>query len=125
MNTTFILLQAAGGSGWETILMIVALVAIFYFLMIRPQQKKQKEMQEFRNGIRRGDKIITAGGIYGTVRQVKENSFLIEVDKNVQIEVDKASVYAPAAPAHKQEKPEKQEKDEKPASDTKDSDKAE
>ncbi|MCM1110486.1 MAG: preprotein translocase subunit YajC [Clostridium sp.] len=94
MNTAFIMLEAAaGGSGWETIIMIVALFAIFYFLMIRPQQKKQKELQKQRDAITRGDRVVTAGGIYGTVRQTKENSFVIEVDKNVHLEVDRNSVY--------------------------------
>lgn len=98
MTTNLILMQAAAaGGGWETIIMIVALFAIFYFLMIRPQQKKQKEIQKYRAGVQKGDKVVTAGGIFGTVRQVKENSFMIEIDKNVCIEVDKGSIYpAPA-----------------------------
>lgn len=102
MNQLFITLQAQGAGGWETILMIVALFAIMYFMMIRPQQKKQKEMNRFREGLKKGDKVVTAGGIYGVVRQVKELSFIVEIDKNVQIEVDKGSIYpaVTAAPAN-------------------------
>ena len=63
-----IMLQATnGGSGLMQILMIVALFAIFYFLMIRPQSKKQKEIRKFREGLQNGDKVITAGGIYGRI----------------------------------------------------------
>lgn len=104
MNTNFIMLQAQAGGGWETIIMIVALFAIFYFLMIRPQQKKQKEIQKFRTGVEKGDRIITAGGIYGTVRQVKESSFIVEIDANVKIEVDKGSIYPAPSTAEKAEK---------------------
>ena len=57
--------NTGGGSGLMQILMIVALFAIFYFLMIRPQSKKQKEIRKFREGLQNGDKVITAGGIYG------------------------------------------------------------
>jgi preprotein translocase subunit YajC len=60
--------------------------------MIRPQKKKQKELDEFRNNLKRGDKVITVGGIYGTVDEVKENKILIEIDKDVKIFVDKSSL---------------------------------
>ena len=59
-----ILLQAQG-TGWANILMIVVLIAIFYLFMIRPQQKKQNEIKKFREGIKAGDRVVTAGGIYG------------------------------------------------------------
>ena len=65
--------------------------------MIRPQQKRQKELQKFRDGLKRGDKIISAGGIYGTVKEVKEGYILMEVDNNVSIRIDKSMVMqAPA-----------------------------
>ena len=75
-----ILLQAAGG-GMMNIIMIVALIAIFYFFMIRPQQKRQNEIKKFREGIKVGDRIVTAGGIYGKVKDIKENTFVITIDK--------------------------------------------
>lgn len=70
MMLNYILLQTQqqGGSGMGTILMIVALIAIFYFFMIRPQSKKQKEMKKFRENMKSGDKVITAGGIHGRAR---------------------------------------------------------
>ena len=74
MNLLSILLQApAGGSQWSGILMMVVIVAIFYFFMIRPQQKKQKEIQKSREALKTGDKVITAGGIYG---KIVSNTFL-------------------------------------------------
>lgn len=77
-----------------SILMIVAMVAIFYFFMIRPQQKRQKDIQKAREAMKVGDKIVTAGGIHGRIKEVADNSMLIEVADGVRIRVDKASVYA-------------------------------
>lgn len=100
MTTQFIALQAAanGGSGMSGIIMIVALIAIFYFMMIRPQQKKQKEIQRFRDSITTGTSVVTAGGIYGVVRKIDEteNILHIEVANGVNIRVDRNSVYANA-----------------------------
>lgn len=81
--------------------MIVALFAIMYFFMIRPQQKRQKEIQNFRNSITVGQAVVTAGGIYGVVRQINENdnTLMIEVANGVRIKVDRNSVYAQAQPA--------------------------
>ena len=71
MMNLSILLQAAGGqSQWTGIIMMVVIVAIFYFFMIRPQQKKQKEIQKARESLKVGDKVITAGGIYGKIKEI-------------------------------------------------------
>lgn len=97
----FILLdQAAAGGGLGSILMIVALFAIFYFFMIRPQQKRQKEIKKFREGLGAGSKIVTAGGIFGTIREVSETYFVVEVTKGVNIRIDKGSVYPSAEDAN-------------------------
>lgn len=82
----------AAGSQWTTIAMLVAIFAVMWFFMIRPQRKQQKELAAFRDGLKKGDKIVTIGGIYGTVVEVKENNLLIEVDKDVKIRVAKSSV---------------------------------
>ena len=82
MISNFILLDAAGGAaggGMGSILMIVALFVIFYFFMIRPQQKRQKEIKKFRDSLDRGSKIVTAGGIYGTIKEVRDTYFIVEV----------------------------------------------
>lgn len=90
-----ILAQAAGGgSSMGGILMIVAMIVIFYFFMIRPQQKKQKELKKQREALAPGDKVVTAGGIHGVIRQKDENTMIIEIDEGVRIRVDKNSVYA-------------------------------
>ena len=97
--------NTGGGSGLMQILMIVALFAIFYFLMIRPPSKQQKEIRKFREGLQNGDKVITAGGIYGRIKEIKENAIILEVADGVRIKVDKGSVYPSAADA---EQPNKQ-----------------
>ena len=96
----YILLQAAaapaGQNGWSSILMIVFMFVVIYFFMIRPQQKRQKEIKKFRESIKSGDKVITAGGIYGKVKDVKETTITLEIADNVRITIDKNSVYANA-----------------------------
>ena len=98
MLTTSILLQAQQ-SGISSLIMIVALIVIFYFFMIRPQQKRQKEIRKFREGLKTGDKVITAGGIYGKIRNVNDTTFQIEIAEGVKIIIDKGSVYPSAANA--------------------------
>lgn len=86
----------ATGGGWQTILMMVLIFAVFYFFMIRPQSKKQKEIKKQREAMQAGDRVITSGGIYGKIKEVKESIVLLEVAENVRIKVDKNSVYAAA-----------------------------
>lgn len=93
MNQTFLFLTAAeGGSQWTFIAMMVLIFVVMYFLMIRPQQKRQKELNKFRNELNKGAKVITAGGIYATVKQVDETTVLIEVDGNVTLRIDKSMI---------------------------------
>ncbi len=75
------------------ILMIVAMIAIFYFFIIGPQQKKQKKINAFRESLKKGDKVMTAGGIYGRIREIKDTYILLEIDNNVTIKIDKNSIY--------------------------------
>ena len=92
MDLMTVMLQAAapaGGGSASFLIMMVLIFAVMYFFMIRPQQKRQKELVKFRNALEKGQKIITAGGIYGTIKEVKENYVLVEVDSNVAIRVDK------------------------------------
>lgn len=71
---------------------LIFIFCIFYFLIIRPQQKKQKELKAMINNLKKNDEIVTSGGIHGTVINVKEKTFIIRVDENVKIEIDKPSV---------------------------------
>ena len=73
--------------------MIVVLIAIFYFFMIAPQQKKQKKINSFREGLKSGDKVMTAGGIYGRVREIKDSTVILEIADGVRIKIDKNSIY--------------------------------
>lgn len=75
---------------------MVVIIAIFYFFMIRPQQKKQKQIAKAREAMQNGDKVITAGGIHGRIKEVRDNYFLLEISNGVTIKVDKASVFASA-----------------------------
>ena len=91
--------QSAQGGGYSMILMMLAIFAIMYFFMIRPQQKKQKEIRNFQNSLAEGMRIITAGGMYGTVKKVnlETNSIDVEIAKGVVINVDRNYVFANAA----------------------------
>ena len=90
---TLLAAQATGkGSSWTMILMMVAVFAVMYFLMIRPQKKQQKAIEEMRKSLTKGDKVITAGGIYGTIADIDETSVLVKVDGDVKIRVDKSCI---------------------------------
>lgn len=97
MMLNYILLQTqqqGGSGGMGSILMFVALIAIFYFFMIRPQSKKQKEMKKFRENMKSGDKVITAGGIHGRVREIKKNgTAVLEIAEGVKITIDTTMIY--------------------------------
>jgi preprotein translocase subunit YajC len=85
---------APAGGGMSFWIMIAAMIAIMYFFMWRPESKRRKQMENFRNNLKKGDKIITAGGIYGTVKEIQPTSLLIEVDSNVTLRIDKNMVAA-------------------------------
>jgi preprotein translocase subunit YajC len=85
--------EGAGSSSFITTLIPFALIIlIFYFLIIRPQNKKQKETQRMLNALKKGDKIITAGGIHGVIQSVKEGSVIVRVDENTKIEFSRGSI---------------------------------
>ncbi len=72
----------------------VLMIAFVWFIMIRPENKRRKEMNKFREGLKKGDKVVTAGGIYAIVKEIKESTLLIEVDSNVTLRIDKSMVVA-------------------------------
>jgi preprotein translocase subunit YajC len=84
--------QQSGGSGWSMWIMLALIFGVMWFFMIRPQRKQQKELQKFRDALKRGDKVVTIGGIYGTVVEIKDASVLIEVDNGVKIRVSKQAL---------------------------------
>ena len=93
--------QPGMGGFW---IMMLLMIAVMYFFMWRPESKRRKEMAKFREGLKKGDKIITAGGIYGTVKEVKETSILIEVDSNVTLRIDKNMVVGDPSAAPQEKK---------------------
>lgn len=98
MTSTFLAAGAAQGGGMSMILMLVAMFAIMWFFMIRPQQKKQKEIQKFQNALAEGQKVVTGGGIYGTVKKIDlvSGKIDIEIARGVVITVDKGYVFKDA-----------------------------
>ena len=92
MNMLTVMLQAQGGGDLSFILMMVAIFAIMYFFMIRPQNKKQKEIANFRKNLEVGQSIITAGGIYGKIKEIEDNAVVVEIASGVKIKVDKNNI---------------------------------
>ena len=82
----------AGPNPFSTIIMFGAIIAVFYFFMIRPQQKKQRAERQFRESLKKGDKVITIGGAYGRVASIEDNGIILEMDTNVKIRFDKSAV---------------------------------
>ena len=76
-------------SAWPTIIRFGAIILVMWLFMIRPQRKQQKELQNFRSGLKKGDKVVTVGGIYGEIVEVSEKTCLIKVDGDVKLRVDK------------------------------------
>jgi preprotein translocase subunit YajC len=95
MNTLFITLQAAGGgSAMQQIIPIALIMIVFYFFMIRPQTKKQKLEREFKETLKEGERVVTIGGVHGKITSVKEKTFIIEIAKDVRVEVEKTAISA-------------------------------
>lgn len=84
--------QPAAGGNMSFLIMMLLIFVVMYFFMIRPQQKKQKEIAKFRNELKKGDKIVTIGGIYGTVDEIREKYVIIVVDDDVKLRVDKSAI---------------------------------
>ncbi|WP_421919928.1 preprotein translocase subunit YajC [Marinifilum sp.] len=95
MNMLNILLMtqpAEGQNPYGSFIMLALIIVVFYFFMIRPQMKKQKELRKFREELKKGDKIVTTGGIYGKVLEIQERTIIMEVEGQNRLKVDKAAV---------------------------------
>ncbi len=89
-------------SSMSMILMMVLIFVVMWLFMIRPQQKQQKKLNEFRNALEKGQKVVTAGGIHGTIKEVKPSTVVVQIGKDVDIEVDKGMIMAaPGTPQQK------------------------
>ena len=95
MNNLFILLQEAQpaqGSPWSSLIFILLLIVVFWLFFIRPQSKKAKEEQKFRDGLQKGDKVVTIGGFHGKVTEVKDTTVMISIAPNIEVEVEKTAL---------------------------------
>lgn len=81
-----------GGSLISTLIMFGAIFFIFYFMIIRPQQKRAKEREKMLNAIEKGDKVVTSGGIYGTIAGIEDKTVLLQIADNVKIKLDKSAI---------------------------------
>jgi preprotein translocase subunit YajC len=93
----FLMGQPAGGATGQsnpllTFLPLILVFVVFYFFMIRPQMKKQKEMNNYRNSLQKGDKVVTTGGIYGRIAEVQDNYVMMDVGGDVKLKIDKSAV---------------------------------
>lgn len=108
MSLLFQILQAEGaapkGPGLQSLVFLVLIIVVFYFFMIRPQVKKQKEATNYRNSLKKGDKVSTTGGLHGKINDVKDNTVSLEIAENVVVKVDKAAVSPDPAEAAAQQK---------------------
>ena len=86
--------QQPTGGGWSFWIMMLLIFVVFYFFMIRPQTKKQKELQQQRDALKQGDKVITTGGIHGKVKEIRDDAMLVEIASGVTIKVSKDAIYA-------------------------------
>ena len=108
MNTLIsIILDTQQGGGMMQLVFLVAIIGVFYFFMIRPQMKKQKLERNFRNTIQKGDKVVTIGGIHGRIVEINERTFMLEIDSNVKVRLEKSAVSADATKALEQNIPAK------------------
>ena len=93
MNTLFIALQQApAGGGFMQFLPLILIIIVFWFFMIRPQMKRQKELKNFRDSLKKGDKIVTTGGIYGKVLEIGDYYIIMEVEGQNRLTIDKSAV---------------------------------
>lgn len=89
------------GGGMSLLIMMALIFLVMWLFMVRPQKKQQKELDDFRKALKKGDKVVTLGGIHGSVAEISEKTILLEVDNNVKIRVDKASIVKDFADALK------------------------
>ncbi len=105
MNLT-ILLEAQGNMAMQQLLMLGLIILIMYFFMLRPQMKKMKVEKQFKESINKGDKVVTIGGMHGKIVEIADTTFLLEIDNNVRVRIEKSAVSEEASKKF-QKQPEK------------------
>lgn len=94
-NLLYVLLMGQPTEGQNPLmsfLPLLLIIVVFYFFMIRPQMKKQKDLRKYREALQKGDKVVTTGGIYGKINAIKDNHIIVEIDDNVKIKIDKSAI---------------------------------
>jgi len=81
-----------GGSMFSTLIMFALIILIFYFMILRPQQKRQKQREKMLTEIQKGDKVVTAGGVHGTIVGIEEKTYVVQIADNVKVKMDKSAV---------------------------------
>ncbi len=103
MNVTTILVQAAGGGGgYSMFILMGAMFVVMYFFMIRPQQKRQKDAVKFRDSLKKGDIVVTIGGMHGKVVDIDADTITLDVDRGVRLKFEKSSVSQEASKKYAQ-----------------------
>ena len=92
LATIFLMSPGQGGGGIMDFAPLVLIIIVFYFFMIRPQLKKQKDQKKFRESLAKGDKVVTIGGIHGKILEVKENTVVIEAAKELRLTIEKSAI---------------------------------
>ncbi|MDA3954151.1 MAG: preprotein translocase subunit YajC [Bacteroidales bacterium] len=94
-NLMYVLLMGQATEGQNPLtsfLPLLLIIVVFYFFMIRPQMKRQKDLRKYREALQKGDKVVTTGGIYGKINAIKDNHIIVEIDENVKIKIDKSAI---------------------------------
>lgn len=99
-HSIFLQQASQGNSFVSMFIMIGGILLVFYFFMVRPQQKRQKTFETFRESVKKGDKVVTIGGLHGKVHALDEDTITIEVDKSVKLKFDKASLSIESTQKH-------------------------
>lgn len=89
---TLLMMPGGEGSGWESMIFMLAIFAAFWFFMIRPQVKKQKDQQKFKDSVQKGDKVVTIGGIHGKILELNDTTMVIEVEGGNRLKVEKSAI---------------------------------
>lgn len=92
LNVLLMAQPAEGQNSLTSFLPLLLIIVVFYFFMIRPQMKRQKDLRKYRESLQKGDKVVTTGGIYGKINDIKDTHLIVEIDTNVKIKIDKSAI---------------------------------
>ncbi|MEP7263194.1 MAG: preprotein translocase subunit YajC [Bacteroidota bacterium] len=107
MLSTILLQAAPSGGGMYNLAMILLIIVVFYFFMIRPQQKKAKDEKAFKDSIKKGDKVVTIGGVHGRILEINDKTFILEIDTNTKVKIEKTAISTDATRQYNAPVPEK------------------